>query len=316
MLKVEELRKRFPYQRSFFGRPTQWVQAVDRVSLRVETGQTLALVGESGSGKTTIGRSILRLIQADSGEISWKDIKIHSANRSEMRRLRRKMQIVFQDPFSSLNPRFTIKMILSEPFRIQGNELTKRELNERIVSILESVGLEGEHLGRYPHEFSGGQRQRIGIARAIALNPEFLILDEPVSALDLSVQAQILNLLIELKEKNAFTYLFIAHDLSVVRYISDHIAVLYLGKIVEYASNASLFDNPAHPYTQGLLASVPRRAPWLPRSKTLSGEIPSPINPPSGCPFRPRCPKAANICKKEIPPTKKRQEGGWYVCHF
>ncbi len=273
------------------------------------------MVGESGSGKTTIGRSILRLTEPDSGQVSWKGTNISSLPAKKLRETRKKLQIVFQDPYSSLNPRLTVGAILEEPFKI--HHLLKKNLRqERVMELLLAVGLEADHRSRYPHEFSGGQRQRIGIARALAMNPELLILDEPVSALDLSVQAQILNLLIEIKQRKNLTYLFIAHDLAVVRYISDETVVLYLGRIFEYTQTELLFSDPRHPYTQALLASIPRRSPWENHAQTLSGEIPSPIEPPSGCVFHPRCAKAQAICKQEIPPRKARPDYGWYLCHF
>ncbi len=317
MIEVQNLVKNFVSQRNFWGKTTQWVHAVRNVSFSIPKGQTLSLVGESGSGKSTTGRAILRLIQATSGNILINGTDISSLNARKMHDLRKKIQIVFQDPYSSLNPRMSIYSILAEPFQIHKKKilLKKKQLRDNLVQLLEQVGLEPYHLYRFPHEFSGGQRQRIGIARAIALDPDFLVLDEPVSALDLSVQAQIINLLQDIKKQRQLTYLFIAHDLSVVHYISDFTAVMYLGQIVEYQKTNTLFTNPAHPYSQALVASLPRTHPDNKPAQSLSGEIPSPISPPSGCSFHPRCFKAKSICSQEVPPTVARQNG-WLTCHF
>jgi oligopeptide transport system ATP-binding protein len=289
LLVVRDLRTYFPVRGRLFHK--QFVRAVDGVSLAIPPGKTLALVGESGSGKTTVGRSILRLIPATGGQVFFGDYELFMLPPSAIRPLRRYMQMIFQDPFGSLNPRMTVGGIVGEPLKVHGLCATRQERRERVGRLLERVGLEAAHARRYPHEFSGGQRQRIGIARALASEPSFIVCDEPVSALDVSIQAQILNLLKDLQEEFRLTYLFIAHNLAVVEHFADAVAVMYLGKIVELAERDELYANPLHPYTEALLSSVPVPDPARRRSRVqLEGETPSPINPPPGCPFHPRCP--------------------------
>ena len=301
LLQVRDLRVGFARERSFFGRPGDEVRAVDGVSLDIAAGTMLGLVGESGSGKTTLGRAVLRLVEPQSGRVSFDGVDVLNASRSEMHRLRREMQIVFQDPFGSLNPRITVGRIVAEPLVIHG-VASGRDLRRRVGELLERVGLKAGHADRYPHEFSGGQRQRIGIARAIALRPRFLVLDEPVSALDVSIQAQIINLLDDLRRELSLTCLFIAHNLAVVRHISDRVAVMYLGRIVEIAAADDLYARPRHPYTRALLAAVPHSDAAGRRERpTWIVEPPSPFAPPSGCPFHPRCPLAIDRCRIERP---------------
>jgi oligopeptide transport system ATP-binding protein len=299
LLEVKNLVKHFPLKSGVISRTTGAVRAVDGVSFQIPRGSTLCLVGESGSGKTTAGRCLLRLIEPDSGEILFDNINVRDADKKQLRELRRRMQIIFQDPFGSLNPRMTVRAMLAEILRFHGIAKGK-EARARIVTLLDRVGLSETAADRYPHEFSGGQRQRIGIARALAVEPDFIIADEPVSALDVSIQAQILNLLQELRENLGLTYLFIGHNLDVVRHISDHVAVMYLGHIVETAPADTLFANPVHPYTIALLGAAPIPDPKQRRTRHLpQGEPPSPINPPSGCPFHPRCDYAEERCKHE-----------------
>ncbi|HUW34749.1 MAG TPA: ABC transporter ATP-binding protein [Planctomycetota bacterium] len=303
LLKVENLKKYFPVRRGLFHRTVGHVRAVDDVDLAVEPGQCASLVGESGCGKTTIGRTILNLMKADGGRIVFRGQDITGFNAGLMRPLRRHMQLIFQDPFASLNPRFTVGNIIGEGISIYEPQLGRGERAGRVRELLETVGLPADSHRQYPHEFSGGQRQRIGIARAIALNPEFIVCDEPVSALDVSVQAQIINLLQDLRDKFGLSYLFIAHDLAVVKHISDHVNVMYLGRIMESAPKLELFDDPRHPYTLALLSAVPVPDPKVKRERIiLKGNVPSPLNPPSGCPFHPRCSKAMDRCSKELPP--------------
>ncbi|MFO1518233.1 MAG: oligopeptide/dipeptide ABC transporter ATP-binding protein [bacterium] len=315
LLEVKNLVKRFPIKGGLFGRVQGYVHAVSGVSLAIEEGQTLGLVGESGSGKTTLGRTILQLLKPDDGEVIFDGQNLSKLSASRLRKLRRQFQIIFQDPYSSLNPRMTIEDVLSEGMVIYrtGGKGARRK---RVLELLEIVGLPSDAAGKYPHEFSGGQRQRIGIARALSLLPKLMICDEPVSALDVSIQAQIINLLIDLKKEFGLTYLFISHDLKVVHQISDRIVVMYLGKIMEDLPAEALFIS-RHPYTQALLAAIPRPDPRVkgPR-KVLQGEIPSPIHPPSGCVFHTRCPFAQEICKREVPVLRELASGHQAACHL
>lgn len=304
LVNVVNLKKYFPLKSGLFGRVVGYVRAVDDVTLQINSGETLGLVGESGSGKTTLGRCILRLVDPTAGNIYFEGMDIAKLKGKALKRFRRYMQAVFQNPFQSLNPRMSVLDIVSEPLRTH-TKMNEKEMINQVVELLKLVGLSEEHLYKYPHELSGGQAQRVAIARAVALNPKFIVLDEPTSALDVSVQAQILNLLVELKEKFNLTYMFISHDLSVIRYISDRIAVMYLGRILELGDPAELFSNPLHPYTQALLTQIPIADPKIAKSnkKTIiKGEIPSPVAPPPACKFHPRCPYVKEKCMKEEPP--------------
>ena len=304
LLAVEDLKVYFPVRKGLFSRVTGHVYAVDGVSLSLERGQTLGLVGESGCGKTTTGLGILRLIQPTSGKVMYGGEEMSAVEPRRLRELRREIQIIFQDPYSSLNPRMTVNQIVGDPLKVHGLHDAK-ERAERIAYLLDKVGLTPEHGRRYPHEFSGGQRQRIGIARALVLNPKIIIGDEPVSALDVSIQAQIINLLVDLQKEFQLSYIIIAHDLAVVEYICDHIAVMYLGKIVESTSYRQLYTQPKHPYTQALLSAIPVADPRRMRERTiLKGDVPSPLKPPAGCHFHPRCPQRMEVCSKERPPLR------------
>ncbi len=319
LLEVNDLRKYFPIQKGIFQRTVGYVKAVDGISFDVKRGETLGLVGESGCGKTTAGRCLLRLIPPTSGSFIFGEEQVDLAKltHQEMRPFRRRIQMIFQDPHASLNPRMTVGDIVGEPMRVNRTE-EGSALQDRIVELLESVGLRSQDTRRYPHAFSGGQRQRIGIARALALQPELIVADEPVSALDVSVQAQILNLLAELREKFQLSYIFIAHDLSVVEHISDRVAVMYLGKIVEISDAETLYQSPKHPYTEALISAVPLPDPNAQRKREhirLEGDVPDPSQPPTGCYFHPRCRYATDICKQETPELRQVAQGVQVACH-
>ncbi|MEE8104675.1 MAG: ABC transporter ATP-binding protein [Planctomycetota bacterium] len=315
LLRVENLKTHFPIRKGVFSRVVGQVKAVDGVSFHVGKAETLGLVGESGCGKTTVGRSLLRLIEPTAGGVWFGGEDVLRLGGGALRRMRRRMQIIFQDPYSSLNPRMTVLDIVGESLSVHGIAKGK-EKEDRVKELLERVGLDKRYVNRYPHEFSGGQRQRIGIARALALGPEFIVCDEAVSALDVSIQAQVINLLMDLKEEFGLAYLFIAHDLSVVRHISDRVAVMYLGEIVETAGVDALFESPHHPYTQALLSAVPVADPTRERSRiVLEGDVPTPINPPSGCHFHPRCRFAEEICSKANPGVTDAGDGHTFRCH-
>ncbi|MCB9152097.1 MAG: dipeptide ABC transporter ATP-binding protein [Caldilineaceae bacterium] len=321
ILEVQDLKKHFPIKRGFLNKVVGQVKAVDGVSFQVPTGTTLGLVGESGCGKTTTSRCILRAISPTGGKVLFHDEKLGvvdvvTADKATLRQLRLNMQLIFQDPFSSLNPRMTLLDIVGEPLII--NRVARgRAVEERVAELLARVGLRPEYMRRYPHAFSGGQRQRIGIARALALNPRLVVADEPVSALDVSIQAQTLNLLQDLQAEFNLSYIFVAHDLSVVQHISDNVAVMYVGRLVEYATNEELFFNPKHPYTEALLSSVRRPDPLSKRERiVLEGDVPDPSHPPTGCYFHPRCRYAKDICQSETPPLLEVSPGHMAACHF
>lgn len=328
LLEVRNLDKHFPVRRGVLRRVSGQVRAVDNVSLTLSTGETLGLVGESGCGKTTTGRAILRLIEPTSGEVffssralasegqAYRRVDVTNASAEDLRMLRRDMQIIFQDPYSSLDPRMSVADLVGEPLYVHGIARGS-ELRDRVEQILVTVGLNTDHMRRYPHEFSGGQRQRIGIARALALKPQLIVADEPISALDVSIQAQVITLLQDLQEQFDLTYLVVTHDLTMVRYLSDRVAVMYLGQIVEIAAADELFVNPLHPYTEALLSAVPQPDPLRRVDQILlEGDVPSPLNPPSGCRFNPRCRYAQEICRREQPEFKDMDNGHWAACHF
>jgi peptide/nickel transport system ATP-binding protein len=317
LLEVTNLTKAFPIRSGLLKRQTGAVQAVNGVDFHIDAGETLGLVGESGCGKSTTGRCVLRLIEPTSGDIIFEGKNVRALGGEALRALRRDIQIIFQDPYASLNPRMTVGAIIGEALIIHKLAKTNREFDDRVASLLETVGLKADHRTRFPHEFSGGQRQRIGIARALAVEPKLIICDEPVSALDVSIQAQVINLLEDLQQKFGLAYLFVAHDLSVVEHISRRVAVMYLGRIVEMAQSRALYAAPKHPYTEALLSAVPIPDPKVKRQRIrLSGEVPSPANPPSGCHFHARCPIAKDVCSKEVPKLKQSADGHWVACHL
>ncbi len=318
LLKVEGLTKHFPLTKGIFRRQVGAVKAVDGISFDIFEGETLGLVGESGCGKSTAGRVILQLYPATAGKVTFKGRDLMALSKEELRRQRPNMQMIFQDPQDSLNPRMTVGSIISEPL-VEHGKFNGKARRDRVEQLLESVGMNREFTNRYPHEFSGGQRQRIGIARALALSPEFIICDEPIAALDVSIQAQVINLLEDLQEEFGLTYLFISHDLSMIRHIADRVAVMYLGRIVELASSQALYSTPLHPYTQALLSAVPIHDPKLERKRKgtiLVGEVPSPANPPSGCNFSTRCPRAEDRCFKDSPEWREVSQGHQVACHL
>ncbi|MEI0736745.1 dipeptide ABC transporter ATP-binding protein [Paenibacillus sp. JTLBN-2024] len=316
LIEVKNLKKYFPITGGVFQRTVGYVKAVDDVSFDIRRGESFGLVGESGCGKSTIGRTILRLHEKTAGEVRFKGQDLFGLPKNKLRELRPELQIVFQDPFSSLNPRIKVGEAIGEAL-LEHGLIERKKLKEKVVETLEICGLASYHYDRFPHEFSGGQRQRIGIARALILNPDFIVADEPVSALDVSIQAQIINLLSDLQKERQLTYLFISHDLSVVEHLCDRIGVMYLGSMAEMADKKALFSNPLHPYTKALLSAIPIPDPTLKRERiVLQGDIPSPANPPSGCKFHTRCPLASDICKKDIPAFREAEPGHFVACHF
>jgi oligopeptide/dipeptide ABC transporter ATP-binding protein len=316
LLQVKGLKKYFPYKKGMFSRQVGYVRAVDGVDFTVYRGETLGIVGESGCGKSTTGQMILQLLEPTEGEIWFDGRQLTALSKEEVRSVRRHMQMIFQDPYSSLNPRMRVEDIVAEPLRVHGL-YQGSELKEKVVELLRLVGLDAHHMSRHPHEFSGGQRQRIGIARALALRPSLIVCDEPVSALDVSIQSQILNLLKKLQRELGLTYIFIAHGLPAVKFISDRIAVMYLGKIVELAERDELFANPLHPYTEALLSAVPIPDPTQRKERiVLQGDLPNPANPPSGCHFHTRCPYVQDICRQVAPPLQQHGDGHFAACHF
>jgi oligopeptide transport system ATP-binding protein len=320
LLRVENLVKHFPITDSgFFRRQTRVLHAVDGISFELRRGETLGLVGESGCGKSTAGRTILQLYHPTSGAVYFEGVDLVKLNRDELRKMRRKMQMIFQDPYASLNPRMTVGEIISDPLLIYKEGQSRKEIDEKVQNLLRLVRLDPSHTSRYPHEFSGGQRQRIGVARALALHPELIVCDEPISALDVSIQAQVVNLLVELQQQFHLTYLFIAHDLAMVRHLCNRVAVMYLGVIVELAESNELYTRPLHPYTQALLSAVPIPDPRVEMKRQriiLKGEVPSPINPPTGCRFRTRCPIAQQVCAEQVPEWREMLPGHYVACHF
>ena len=317
LLEVENLKKYFPIKAGVFRKTVGYLKAVDDISFYIKEKETLGLVGESGCGKSTTGLTILRLEEPTAGEVRFAGKDVFNLNKKELKRIRRDMQIIFQDPYSSLNPRMMVADIVGEPLNVHNLVRNKKEKNEKVRELLESVGLTAEQMKRYPHEFSGGQRQRIGIARALAVNPKLIIADEPVSALDVSIQAQVINILQDLQRDLGLTYLFIAHDLSVIKHISDRVAVMYLGRIVEIANKKDLFSNPLHFYTQSLMSAIPVPNPIYKKKRIiLEGDVPSSVNLPSGCRFHPRCPKAIDICREKEPVFKDYDSYGHYVACY
>lgn len=318
ILKVTDLVKNFPIKGGIFGGVTEQVHAVDHVSFELASGETLGVVGESGCGKSTAGRCILRLIEPTSGEVWFAGSNVTTLAHRELIALRREVQIIFQDPFASLDPRMTVEAIVGEALVIHRLVKGREAFRDRVVELLETVGLNADHMRRYPHEFSGGQRQRIGIARALAVSPKLIVCDEPVSALDVSIQAQVINLLEDLQHQLGLTYLFIAHDLSVVEHISTRVAVMYLGRFVEIAPARDLYNNPLHPYTEALLSAVPIPDPGMKRERIrLQGDVPNPIRPPGGCHFHTRCPiRELPLCSSQKPPLRKTADGHWVACHL
>ncbi|PPA70638.1 ABC transporter ATP-binding protein [Jeotgalibacillus proteolyticus] len=316
LLQVENLKKHFPVRGGVLGKQVGNVKAVDGVSFTVNKGETLGIVGESGCGKSTTGRMLLRLIESTEGKVVFDGKEVTALSQNELRKLRRDMQMVFQDPFASLNPRHTVGKILEEPLKVHGIG-SSAERKKRVKELLETVGLSSYHAKRYPHQFSGGQRQRIGIARALMTRPKLIIADEPVSALDVSIQSQVLNLMQDLQKEFGLTYIVIAHDLGVVRHISDRVGVMYLGKMVELTTSEKLYDKPLHPYTQALLSAVPVPDPLFKKdSIVLQGDIPSPSNPPPGCTFHTRCPFKMDVCEKKVPQMLEHEEGHYAACHL
>lgn len=317
ILEVKDLKKYFPLGKGKLNKNKKFVKAVDGVSFELYEGETLGLVGESGCGKSTLGRAILRLHEPTEGSVTFRGEDVLKKSRKEMRKLREEMQIIFQDPYSSLNPRMNVYNILSEPLVAHGYFKKGEELKNYVLNLMEKCGLPPYYCYRYPHQFSGGQRQRIGIARSLALNPSFIICDEPVSALDVSIQSQIINLMVELQEQEKISYVFISHDLSVVKHISDRVGVMYLGSLVELTTKDEIFSNPAHPYTKALMAAIPSTDPKNRSSmQAIQGEIPSNVNTPSGCKFHPRCPYAKDICKEKVPDSREIKPGHFVLCHF